>query len=537
MGQSRETGERSELYHPNGRGTGISRRAVLKSTLASSIAVGSIPVMADKTEAQQSTSDDWPMFQFDAVNTGNNPATNGVETNIQEKWTFATDDRVFSSPAIVDGVLYISGRDHQVYAIDAETGDEQWMFETDDEIFSSPAVVDGTVYIGSDDSILYALDADNGSQKWTFETGNRVPGSPTVHNGTVYIGSHDSAVYAIDAESGSLVWRFETGGFIGATPAVTGRSVYVGSSDTKMYALAPETGTIQWEYETEGEIRKGPAVAGGTVYFGTNRISTSSKTATNVYAVDGADGTEIWTFDTSGRVGGSPAVADGVVYISAGRNLYALRAEEGTQLWKYDTGNHVSAPPTVVNETVYVGGTDNELHALDVLDGSERWTFDLGDSGVGVNSAPAVVDKVVYFGANSSNPPHVYAVEGDVVRIKVKLDIRPCSDTNAINPNDGGVIPVAIKHTDKFDPVERVNVGSLRFGAPDVVEAGGGASPVHDGHVKDTVPCNGDGKDDLVLHFPTEDTGFEGDEDKGKLVGRTNDDIPLFGTDNIKIVG
>lgn len=77
------------------------------------------------------------MFQFDATNTGVNPVTKGVETNIQEKWTFVTDDRVFSSAAIMDGVLYFGGLDHQVYALDAETGDEQWVFESDNEIYSS----------------------------------------------------------------------------------------------------------------------------------------------------------------------------------------------------------------------------------------------------------------------------------------------------------------------------------------------------------------------------------------------------------------
>jgi len=35
----------------------------------------------------------------------------------------------------------------------------------------------------------------------------------------------------------------------------------------------------------------------------------------------------------------------------------------------------------------------------------------------------------------------------------------------------------------------------------------------------------------LVLHFPTSETGYEGDEQDGKLVGETNDERDLEGTD------
>lgn len=120
------------------------------------------------------------------------------------------------------------------------------------------------------------------------------------------------------------------------------------------------------------------------------------------------------------------------------------------------------------------------------------------------------------------------------VALTVDIDINPGNDPNPINPDSNGNIPVAILHTDEFNPVNRVNVSSLRFGDPDDVDNGGGATPVHDGHVEDV---DGDGDDDLVLHFPTQDAGFDGDENEGKLVGETNDGTPLFGTDSVKLVG
>ncbi|MGW1942378.1 outer membrane protein assembly factor BamB family protein [Streptomyces goshikiensis] len=52
--------------------------------------------------------------------------------------------------------------DRKVYALDAATGTSRWIHITGGAVLSSPAVVDGTVYIGSDDRKVYALDAATG---------------------------------------------------------------------------------------------------------------------------------------------------------------------------------------------------------------------------------------------------------------------------------------------------------------------------------------------------------------------------------------
>lgn len=132
---------------------------------------------------------------------------------------------------------------------------------------------------------------------------------------------------------------------------------------------------------------------------------------------------------------------------------------------------------------------------------------------------------------------HGLLVYADVLCIEVEIDIKPCSDPNAINPDNNGVIPVGIKGTDHFDPPSEIDVDSLRFGAPDEVDSGGGAEAAHGGHREDVVPCDGDGVDDLVVHFPTEDTGFEQGDDRGKLVGVTVDGFEFNASDTVKIVG
>ena len=61
----------------------------------------------------------------------------------------------------MDGTVYIASGT-KVYALDAASGTPRWTHTTGGHVFSSPAVVDGTVYIGSNDNKVYALDAATG---------------------------------------------------------------------------------------------------------------------------------------------------------------------------------------------------------------------------------------------------------------------------------------------------------------------------------------------------------------------------------------
>src|SRR5690242_284825 len=88
----------------------------------------------------------------------------------------------------------------------------KWKFKTGGRVMSSPAVVEGTVYVGSNDDNLYAIDAESGALRWKFKTGSRITSSPGVADGLVYFGSFDGNFYAVDARTGGERWKFSTGG-------------------------------------------------------------------------------------------------------------------------------------------------------------------------------------------------------------------------------------------------------------------------------------------------------------------------------------
>jgi len=128
----------------------------------------------------------------------------------EQLWAFGTEgvSGMEGPAAVADGVVYV-GSDDGAYALDAATGEERWLFRTDGW-FASPAVVEGVVYVTSDvivgnEYYVYALDAATGEERWRFQTGGTIA-SPAVAQGVVYIASGDDYLYALDTTTLEERW-------------------------------------------------------------------------------------------------------------------------------------------------------------------------------------------------------------------------------------------------------------------------------------------------------------------------------------------
>jgi len=234
---------------------------------------------------------DWASFRYSARHKGSNPYENvlnpGNVAGIDRDWSYTTGNKVFSSPAVAGGVVYVGSEDDNVYALNAATGAQLWQFTTGDKVFSSPAVAGGVVYVGSYDCNLYALSAATGALVWKFTTGNAavcyaVYSSPAVAGGVVYVASSDGTVYALNAATGAKLWSYTAGGLVISSPAVANGVVYVGSYDDNVYALNAATGALLWKFTTGSYVLSSPAVANGVVYAGSFDD--------NLYAFDPAGG-------------------------------------------------------------------------------------------------------------------------------------------------------------------------------------------------------------------------------------------------------
>jgi outer membrane protein assembly factor BamB len=97
---------------------------------------------------------------------------------------------------VANAVVYVGSYDDKLYAFDAATGHLIWSTATNDKIYSSPAVANGVVYVGSEDRKLYAFTASAGQLIWSASTGGLIDSSPAVADGVVYVGSYHDALYA-----------------------------------------------------------------------------------------------------------------------------------------------------------------------------------------------------------------------------------------------------------------------------------------------------------------------------------------------------
>ena len=318
------------------------------------------------------------------------------------KWAFKTSGPIVASPAIADGVVYISSMDTYLYAIDQETGKEKWKYKSRMPIASSPAVASGTLYFVSSAGSLGAIDVATGKIKWVlpteyerkFEARNLhgypsaaqtiadawdiFTSSPAVANGKVFFGSGDGNVYAADAQTGVLQWKFATKDVVHASPAVVNGTVYIGSWDSYLYAIDAETGQEKWALKTGEDaaihnqvgFQSSPAVVDGVVYVGCRDA--------HVYAVDAATGRKKWDYPTSKSwVIGTPAVRDGVAYVgtSDSARFMALDAKTGRLRFNFNAKAYVFSSAALAGDLAYVGDHNGRLYAINTKSGALAWEF------------------------------------------------------------------------------------------------------------------------------------------------------------------
>ena len=371
-----------------------------------------------------------------------------------------------SSPAVVNGVVYVHSQGGYVYAINASTGANIWTYSEGTTAgmqnatpsgISSPDVANDIVYVngfGYNHSwSTYALNASTGTLLWSTSTGN-MDSSPAFANGVVYVGSY-SGTYALNASTGAIIWK--SGEVLNSdqhyemsSPAIANGILYIGSNEGKIYAIGKpltnqtsndwpmfhhdpaHTGTAtsegpltnQTTWIAEGTATSSPAVMDGVVYAGFDAFNATT-------------GAKLWTFTDSYNVSGtqySPAIANGIAYVCTlnphpavmpSDDLYALNATTGAQLWNYTIYSSVAMmgnswvytspnfSPVVSSGVVYAGSL-----ALNASTGALLWNNQIGYYAV---SSPAIVNGVdyisVHFGGfyalNASTGETIWRINAD----------------------------------------------------------------------------------------------------------------------------
>jgi len=389
--------------------------------------------------------DSWPNFHGKASQNAVK-TTRGPTDLSSPRWVFSTNSSVCAVPAIGDGKLYIGSHDHNIYCLDAYTGEEIWTFTTGWKVSSSLALADGRVFTGTDDGDMYCLDADTGDVIWTKDwnadwqnslefypasTTAHIRSSPLVVGSMVYVGDLSGKFHCLNVASGSEAWSLQTYGPILGSPMYYNGVIYFESTDInyggtgRMYALDASNGNLRWVVSVEGSARTTPVntpVVMVEKYLGP--IIITSNTGSYVQAYNLTTGGRVDFYNTSGtqfRLNppsamfgtGAPNWWDPTglnQYVFGYGSLRAIAWDlyntsiSNKVIWQTWINHNAAGTPTVSasisGSVVYFTSDSGSVSAMDIKTGKVYSTF------IGMAQAPngvALWEGKLYFGHGDRN--------------------------------------------------------------------------------------------------------------------------------------
>jgi len=334
-------------------------------------------------------------------------------------WSYCQGASVWSASAVSGDVggrrlLFIGAYDHNLYAIDPDSGKEAWRYTTGCIITAAPAfaVVGGTpmVFVASADRSVYGLDAATGQKKWQFETyswtytiGESLAGSPLVESidarPVLFVTMWNSdrkalrtvqaaELFALDPSNGTLLWRTKLSTAPLTAPAflrVDGDPLlFVGSEDGSLYGCNARNGKIVAHVTTGHKIIATPVcttIARQPIVFVANGFGM-------LRAISASRQTFIWKYKAGHEILSTPALlkANGklmLVFGCSDRFVHAVEAKTGRRIWRFMTRKFVVASPAIAavrgRPMIFINSLDNRLYGLDAFTGCEILRFASGD--------------------------------------------------------------------------------------------------------------------------------------------------------------
>ncbi|MDZ5809924.1 PQQ-binding-like beta-propeller repeat protein [Halorubrum sp. AD140] len=281
----------------------------------------------------------WPVVGRDPASTRRAPTAALPDGDLAVAWTERKPQEA-SDPVVAHGLAYTADwfldDRHRLRAIDLSTGEEAWSARfTADRTGASPPAVAGDLLYYHDGDRLRAHSAVDGSEAWTAAPpaglGTRsVPvAGRLIGSGRRVDEADASAVVAVGNGNGERSWARSYPAHAFAPRAADGA------------AFVPLYG---WDRSGDGTADEASGDGNGTT--------------------DG-DGNGTTDGDGNGTTDGDAGERDGVV---------ALDAETGDERWRSDEVPRVSEMRAIGHGLVLVTTFDRRLVALDVGDGSRRWT-------------------------------------------------------------------------------------------------------------------------------------------------------------------
>ncbi len=367
---------------------------------------------------------DWASFRNGPANPGASECDRIGVINVatlRPHLLYRTRDSVTSTPAVVDGRLYVGSWDGTFYAFDTEaagfgdpsfagqpfaTVEPEWTYQIDDtngvsfgRIVSSPTVTDigGTrVVIFAGGATVYALDAADGALLAKLCLDPRSDEDASADGGRCA----GSAGNQVEAETSPVVVTHPDGSVriligqdnhnaadIGRTGVVKLRLEEIGSGTWSM--------TPEWKFDPEARVAYDAAGEGADFLTHLSGTGDGCGGVWGTPAVDVAN--DIVVFGTS-SCGRTPAGGLSDTEDVAGEKVYAVRYSDGAERWRYNpprpwgsrTDDDFGASAQLYRDddgtlVAGAGGKDGSYYALNAVAtapaGTLLWSTQMGQPG------------------------------------------------------------------------------------------------------------------------------------------------------------
>lgn len=356
---------------------------------------------------------DWPMARYDPTNTAYSPDAKAPRDEVQERWTYQ-GGMATGPPAVADGTVVLP-KAGELVALDSSSGRRQWRFAPEDgPWFTAPIVHDGLVYVTArDEHDVFAMDAESGEEVWSLtdvdlgRAGVHLLSGEHVSEPVLYTGTDDGELLRLDAKTGELTWQADLFGEISAF-GYRMPSLYVGTQGGEVYAFHDSVDGV--DAPGEGWRRKvGSAVEAILPDEAGVLVHTFGEPLRCLQ--DGPHaGTTRWTVDEK-WANSAPVHADNTVFTAGYESLMAFRDFDKDRKWRLD-GRYDATGPVAAGDTLYASSGD-AVHAF-ALDGgtgafdqrfdAKRWSH---PTPAGASEGLAVADGAVFAACDGSEESDV----------------------------------------------------------------------------------------------------------------------------------
>lgn len=272
------------------------------------------------------------------------------------------------------------------------------------------------------------IDGDNLSLKWTYHSGAAINQVPLRIGDVLIVVPAGGPMLALEVESGELRWSYDPPEIIWERSyASDGRQVFVGIQGGQLVALEADSGEVVWVQDLGIEVQVPPLVVGSDLYVPTTfvgpGIENQHQRQAKLFVLDTDSGTVKWSFETENYILQTPELYGETLYLAGNflgeerieqgghTRIYALNVPDGTVRWTYESEDGFPKRLYATDSAVAFIGYQDFVSGVDVKDGTLRWRRDTG------NWVPSLSGRgeSIYFGSANTIVHALNIANGEIL--------------------------------------------------------------------------------------------------------------------------